>query len=217
MALKESALRMGAKVHFRGEMMRKIALITVLTLGVGLVPAAFAQNHGEVGAFFDYFRLHTTDTNHYGVGGRLSFNVHSNVQLEAEMAYDFARSFNEGFTCTGTSCTGTGGTNRTRLRILHGLFGPKLQTGGEAVRAFLTVKGGFINFRLDNRPATFGTFTSSVDNLRTDNVNGVVYPGGGVEFYLGPIGIRGEAGDEIYFNHGAHNNLRVAIGPNIRF
>ena len=133
------------------------------------------------------------------------------------MAYDFARSFNEGFTCTGTSCTGTGGTNRTRLRILHGLFGPKLQTGGEAVRAFLTVKGGFINFRLDNRPATFGTFSSSVDNLRTDNVNGVVYPGGGVEFYLGPIGIRGEAGDEIYFNHGAHNNLRVAIGPNIRF
>src|SRR5207302_1090504 len=117
---------MGAKVHFRGEMMRKIALITIFTLGVGLVPAAFAQNHGEVGAFFDYFRL-------------------------------------------------------------------------------------------DNRPATFGTFTSSVDNLRTDNVNGVVYPGGGVEFYLGPIGIRGEAGDEIYFNHGAHNNLRVAIGPNIRF
>ena len=214
MALKESALRMGAKVHFRGEMMRKIALITIFTLGVGLVPAAFAQNHGEVGAFFDYFRLHTTDTNHYGVGGRLSFNVHPNVQLEAEMAYDFARAFNESFTSSGT---GTANVTRTRLRILHGLFGPKIQTGGEAVRAFLTVKGGFINFRLDNRPATFGTFTSSVDSLRTSNVNAVLYPGGGVEFYLGPIGIRGEAGDEIYFNHGAHSNLRVAIGPNIRF
>jgi hypothetical protein len=45
----------------------------------------------------------------------------------------------------------------------------------------------------------------------------VLYPGGGVEFFLGPIGIRMEVGDEIYFNDGAHNNLRATFGPQIRF
>ena len=198
--------------------MKNIIFIMVLALGAYVVPGAFAQNHGEVGVFADFVRLSPTDTNNLGVGGRLSVNVHPNVQLEGEMSYDFARNFTERFTLgPAGSPTGSTGFSRTGIRILHGLFGPKFQTGGEAIRAFGTIKGGFVNFRLDDRPATFGTFTSSVDSLRTDNVNGVVYPGGGVEFYLGPIGIRGEAGDEIYFNHGAHNNLRVAIGPNIRF
>ena len=198
--------------------MKNIIFIMVLALGAYVVPGAFAQNHGEVGVFADFVRLSPTDTNNLGVGGRLSVNVHPNVQLEGEMSYDFARNFTERFTLgPAGSPTGSTGFSRTGIRILHGLFGPKFQTGGEAIRAFGTIKGGFVNFRLDDRPATFGTFTSSVDSLRTDNVNGVVYPGGGVEFYLGPIGIRGEAGDEIYFNHGAHNNLRVAIGTNIRF
>jgi hypothetical protein len=30
-------------------------------------------------------------------------------------------------------------------------------------------------------------------------------------------GLRLDIGDEIYFNHGTHNNLRVAFGPVIRF
>ncbi len=78
------------------------------------------------------------------------------------MAYDFERLFTEQFT-RPTSAPAT--LVRSPLRILHGLFGPKLQTGGGAVRAFLTVKGGFINLRIDPSPATFGAFPSSVEGL----------------------------------------------------
>src|SRR5207247_3245910 len=61
--------------------------------------------------------------------------------------------FTERFTLgPAGSPTGSTGFSRTGIRILHGLFGPKFQTGGEAIRAFGTIKGGFVNFRLDNRP-----------------------------------------------------------------
>jgi hypothetical protein len=35
-----------------------------------------------------------------------------------------------------------------------------------------------------------------------------VYPGG-IEVFAGPFGLRAEVGEDIYFNSGAHNNLRV--------
>ena len=194
--------------------MKKLALLLVMAVVLGIAPAAFAQNHGEVGAFADYLRLTPFDTNHLGVGGRVSVNVHPNVQLEAEMSYDFARGFNESF---GTSGVPTGNINRTNVRILHGEFGPKFQTGGQAIRAFFTVKGGFANFAFSNHPANFSGFTSQFGNLTTDNTRPVFYPGGGIEMYAGIIGIRLDVGDEMYFNHGTHNNLRVAIGPSIRF
>jgi hypothetical protein len=31
------------------------------------------------------------------------------------------------------------------------------------------------------------------------------------------VGLRFEMGDEIYFNNGGHNNLRITFGPIIRF
>ena len=133
------------------------------------------------------------------------------------MSYDFSHGINETFSNTGTTPTGSVTVTRTRLRILHGLFGPKFQIGTGAIRAFGTVKGGFVNFRLDPRPATFATFTSSIDDLRRNNVDGALYPGGGIELYAGPIGIRADVGDLIYFNNGAHSDLRVAVGPSIRF
>jgi hypothetical protein len=172
-----------------------------------------AQNHGEVSAFADYLRLQPFDTNHFGLGGLASFNVHPNIQLEAQLSYDFARSFNESL----TSSTGSVTVNRTKLRIIHGEFGPKFQTGGQALRAFITLKGGFANLSFSNRPSTFGTFTSQFGNLTEDNVHPVFYPGGGIELYASIIGIRAEVGDEMIFNHGTRNSLRVAVGPTIRF
>jgi hypothetical protein len=38
-----------------------------------------------------------------------------------------------------------------------------------------------------------------------------------VEGRVGPIGLRLDVGDEMYFNDGTHRNLRVALGPYIRF
>src|SRR5262249_50783509 len=114
--------------------------------------------------------------------------------------------------------TGTGSVTfvDSNLRVLHGMLGPKLQTKGP-VKVFVTAKGGFINFRFDPRSPSFNTFASSVGNLRTDNVDATFYPAGGIEAFIGPFGLRIEAGDEMYFNHGVHHNLRVTFGPQIRF
>jgi hypothetical protein len=195
----------------------KRAIFTVVTFMIAIAcfaPLVSAQDHGQVGAFVDYLRLRDTDSNFVGLGGRAAFNVNRYVGFEADMAYDFNRAFSESFTPTGT---GSVTTVRSNLRILDGLFGPTLSTGHGPVRLFVTVKGGFINFRFDPRPVTFGTFTSSVTSLRASNVDGVLYPGAGVEGFIGPIGLRLDVGDEIYFDSGAHNNLRVTFGPVIRF
>jgi hypothetical protein len=53
-----------------------------------------------------------------------------------------------------------------------------------------------------------------LDNGKTDFA---LYPAAGVEAFAGPIGIRLEAGNDIYFDHGGHNNLLVTLGPQIRF
>jgi hypothetical protein len=181
-----------------------------------LVPLASAQDkeHVQVSVFADYFRLSQTDTNFGGVGALLSFQAFKEIKLEGQMSYDFDQSFTEGFTDT---TTGAVSIQRSGMRVLHGEFGPKVNIGRHAIQPFVTLKGGFINFRLNNAPATVGTFFSSVNGLRTDNVNGVLYPGGGLQGHLGPIGLRLDVGDEIYFNHGTHNNLRVAFGPTFRF
>lgn len=192
--------------------MKRVAWLIVF--GVALAPAALAQDHGQVGIYGDYVRLSQTSTNMAGLGGRFAVNANRVLALEAEMSYDFEQAFTEGFTNTAT---GSVTLQRTNLRLLQGLFGPKLQTPRGPLRAFLTVKGGFINFRLDPRPGTFATFASSVENLRSNDVSGVLYPGGGFEAHLGPLGLRLDVGDEIYFNNGAHHNLRVSFGPMIRF
>jgi hypothetical protein len=184
-------------------------------LCVAAAPMLVAQNqydHGEVGAFVDYFRLGDTNPskNFVGVGGRVAFNLHPSVQLEAEMAYDFKRSFTQTFT-NGVATEAV----TTHFRPLHGLFGPKFQTGSGPFRAFITGKVGFENFSVTNDNATTG-FTNSV-GLTTGRTFFAVYPGGGLEVFGGPIGIRAEVGDDIYFNNGGHNNLRVTFGPQFRF
>ena len=191
--------------------MKRIALLFLLS-GVVAAPSLFAQDHVAVGAFVDYFRLSQTDTNFAGLGGRLGVGMGRHVMLEAEMSYDFNKVFTENFANGGVITV-----NRSNIRLLHGLFGPKFALGHSNFHPFVTVKGGFVDVRFDPAPATLGTFFSSVQDLRDRNVMGSVYPGGGLEGHLGPIGLRLDVGDEIYFNHGTHNNLRAAFGPYIRF
>ncbi|HXN50315.1 MAG TPA: hypothetical protein VN943_00155 [Candidatus Acidoferrum sp.] len=182
-----------------------------------LVPLASAQEteHVQVGIFADYLRLSQTGTNYGGLGARLGVVAFRNLKLEGEISYDFDQAFTERFT---DSTTGSFTIRRTGLRILHGEFGPKVNLGEHYhVHPFVFLKGGFVDFRINNAPATIGTFFSSVDNLRRNNVDGVLYPGGGLEGHFGPLGVRLDIGDEIYFNHGTHNNLRITFGPYIRF
>ncbi|HYL84162.1 MAG TPA: hypothetical protein VE263_08015 [Candidatus Angelobacter sp.] len=191
--------------------MKRVALL--LFLSGCLVPLASAQDHVQIGAYADYFRISQTDTNMAGLGGRAGFKLLPHVMFEAEMSYDFDQGFAEH--CLSTGCTVT--VANSNLKVLHGLGGFKVIGGHHAIRPFLTLKGGFVNFQLSPAPASFSGFVSSVQNLRANNVSGAVYPGAGVEGHLGPVGLRLEAGDEIYFAGGAHHNARVAFGPFIRF
>jgi hypothetical protein len=187
--------------------------ILISTLCAGRVRAQESE-HLQVGVFADYFRTSQTDSNSAGVGARLAYPIFGRVKLEGEMSYDFDQVFTEGFTNSGT---GTLTVRRSDMRILHGEFGPQMDFGHGRIRPFVFAKGGFLNYNLSHAPATVGTAISSIQNLRSQNMNGVFYPGAGLEGHIGPVGLRLDIGDEMYFNGGARNNLRVSFGPFIRF
>jgi len=180
-----------------------------------ITPAVVAQNtsedHGEAGIFAEYFRFGDPGptSNYIGLGGRAAFNVHPNVQIEAEMGYDFERNYTSTFSNSVTTAT-----VQSRLRSLHGFFGPKFQTSGP-LRMFVTGKVGFEDFTVTNAGAPTG-FRNAV-GLGSGLTAFALYPGGGIEGFVGPIGLRAEIGDNIFFNNGMHNNLRVSFGPQFRF
>ncbi len=194
--------------------MKRLALSAFLVLCFASPSFIFAQalksDHVEVGVFADYFRVDRTDPslNYAGVGGRLAFNLRPSAQIEAEMAYDFDRSYNNPFN--------DGSIVPSQTHILHGLFGPKFQTGSGPFRFFVTGKVGVISFTTNTQTAPAG-FKSALGALGNGDAKFAVYPGGGVEGFMRPVGLRLEVGDDIYFDNGARNNLRVSFGPTIRF
>jgi hypothetical protein len=199
--------------------MKRLVVLAALVLGFAcMAPVAGAQNsgaddrnHGNFGIYFDYTRLGFADLNMFGVGGRVGFNVHPAVAIEGEMAYDFEQSTTETITSGGIT-----NTFRSNLRLIHGLFGPKIQTTKGPVRIFAVLKGGLLNFGVSG-PATAGSFANQIGTIRDGDTNGVFYPGGGVEFNAGPIGLRLEAGDEMYWDNGVNHNFKFMGGPQIRF
>jgi len=179
------------------------------------------MNHATIGVYGDMFRVnpaHAAAVNFLGLGARVGFNVHPNVALEAEMNYDFEKNYTT--ITTGTNSGSVGSTTvSTRTRPLTGLFGPKFQFGTSGpFRAFVTGKVGFTEFSHSSTITASGqTFSNSLDQFGGGTTHFALYPGGGIEGFFGPIGLRLEAGDQIYFNNGAYNNLRVTFGPEIRF
>jgi hypothetical protein len=194
--------------------MKRVAFLFFLAVMSASVAAA--QESYQAGIYGDYFRLSQTKTSMAGLGARVGTKLLPHIMLEAEMNYDFKQAFTEGFT-NNSVVPPTVTLVNSGLKVLHGLAGPKLVAGHGAFRPFVALKGGFVNFSLNPRPGSFATFTSSVQNLRSNNISGTLYPVGGLEGHLGPIGLRFEAGDEIYFAGGAHHNARLAFGPFIRF
>jgi opacity protein-like surface antigen len=198
--------------------MKKIAFLMLAAVLLAS-PALRAQessgffNHIEVGAFGQYTRFEATSTNSTGFGARLGFGEGGHVALEAEMGYNFDQVFTEGFTNTGN---GSVTVVRSNFHMVDGLFGPKFQTRGR-VRLFFVAKGGFVHTGLSNEPGSVSGFVSSVEELREHSIDGALYPGLGVEGFLGPIGLRLEGGDLVYFRNGMHNNPQVTFGPTIRF
>ena len=194
-------------------MKRIIVGLAVVALAMSAT-SLYAQegNHGEAGVYGDYFRLGATGTDYLGIGGRVGFNIAPRIQLEGQMTYDFEQSFIS-ILPTGVDTTLV---QRSNVTLLHGLFGPKFVLGTEHARVFGTVQGGFLRFGVSNG-STGSAFIASVNNFGDSNTNGALYPGGGAEFYLGPIGMRVDVGDLIYWNGGSHNNLVVKFGPQIKF
>ena len=174
-----------------------------------------AQSRFEVGIFLDSLDISQTSTNNLGLGARFGGRLHSHVMLEGELAYDYGLNFDEAYRNIANG--NVTAIERTSIGVTQGLFGPKLQPSGGGFRPFVTLKGGFVDFRLSPSLLPYSDVASAVLGLRTSNLNAAIYPAAGVEATLGPVGLRLEAGDEIYFNNGTHNNLRITFGPILRF
>ena len=177
-------------------------------------PSAFAQKV-EAGIFLDYLSISQTSTNNFGLGARFGYRVHQDVLLEGELAYDYGINFDEAYRNIVNG--NIAAIERTSIGVTQGLFGPKLQPSGGGFRPYVTLKAGFADFRLSPSLVPYSDVASAIFGLRTSTLNAAIYPAAGVEATLGPVGLRLEAGDEIYFNRGAHNNLRITFGPILRF
>lgn len=208
--------------------MRRILMWAGLAAAFALPASLNAQptnqrvlNHGELGAYGDLFRVsppNAQSVNYLGLGGRLGVNVTPHAALEGEINYDFEKNYTTLVT-SGSTTTTTSTTVTSQLRPLTGLFGPKFQVGTSGpFRAFVTAKAGFVEFSYSNNAASGSSFANAFNQFNTGGTTHfAAYPGGGFEVFLGALGIRAEAGDEIYVNNGAYNNLRVTFGPTLRF
>ena len=202
----------GQEVH---GVRRKFAPIVIALLLCGSSPRLFAQERVEAGIFLDYLSISQTNTNNFGLGARFGYRIHRKVMMEGELAYDYGINFDEAYrNITNGDITAI---KRTSIGVTHGLFGPTLKPAKGRFRPFVTLKGGFIDFRLSPSLLPLSTFESTLLGIRTSSLNVAIYPGAGVEASLGPVGLRFELGDDIYFNKGAHNNLRITFGPIVRF
>jgi hypothetical protein len=200
---------MGLEAH---AVWRKFGIALLLC---GSSPRLFAQERVEAGLFLDYLSISQTSTNNFGVGGRFGYRIHRKVMMEGELAHAYGINFSEAYrNITNGNITAI---ERTSIGVTHGLFGPTLQPPKGRFRPFVTLKGGFIDFRLSPSLLPLSTVESALLGIRTSSLNVAFYPGAGVETSLGPVGLRFEIGDDVYFNNGAHNNLRITFGPILRF
>jgi hypothetical protein len=192
---------------------RKFILTFLLILPLG--GTLSAQSRMEAGIFLDYLSISQTSTDNFGLGGRFGYRVHHRVMLEGELAYDYGINFNEAYRniVNGNIVA----IERTSIGVTHGLIGPALEPAKGWFRPFATLKAGFVDFRLSPSLLPINSAVSTLLGIRTSSLNAAIYPGAGLEASLGPVGLRIEAGDEIYFNSGAHNNLRITFGPFVRF
>jgi hypothetical protein len=195
--------------------MRKLSPIVLALLMLATLSSSFAQKRIEAGVFIDYLNISETSTNNFGLGGRFGYRVHRDVMLEAELAYDYGINFDEAY--LNITNGHVAAIERTSIGVTQGLFGPKLQPSGGGFRPFVTLEGGFVNFRLSPSLLPDSDVASAIFGLRSSSLNAAIYPAAGVEASLGPVGLRFELGDEIYFNNGTHNNLRITFGPILKF
>ncbi len=195
--------------------MRLIAAIGVV---LGLVcsgSSLHAQRRFEAGVFVDSLSVSQTNTDNFGLGGRFGYRMQRKIVLEGELAYDYGLNFSEAY--HDISSGNTTQIERTSIGVTEGYFGPMLESPRGRFRPFVTLKAGFLDFRLSPSLVPYSSYVSTLFGIRTSNLNAALYPAVGAEASLGPLGLRLEAGDAVFFNRGAHNNLRITFGPILRF
>lgn len=195
--------------------MRRLVLLLVCV--VALAPYAKAQDEDgklQAGVFADYFRSGATGTNMFGLGARVGYNFWTQTALEADGAFDFNRGFTNAFTENGGSTSFiTSGVHN-----FHAFVGPRytlFQRG--PIHPFVDLKIGFINYSFNNVITGATSVSKSIQGILNDNTNPALLAGGGLEGFVGPVGLRFDVADEIYFNRGPQQGLRVTFGPYIRF
>jgi hypothetical protein len=184
---------------------------------LALMPCARAQEGGnfQAGAFADYYRAGATGTNMFGLGGRFGVGIWDNTMMEGEMSYNFSQSFLNSF--TQTNFAGVSFID-SDVRTLHAFFGPRLTIRRGRIQPFVGLKLGFVDYSFGPLTLGYTSYSNQVANLRTQGLSAAILPGGGLEGRIaGPVSLRLDAGDEVYFNHGAHNGLKVTFGPVLRF
>jgi hypothetical protein len=195
--------------------MGKVDSTIAALLLCGSSSMVYAQDRVEAGLLLDYLNVSQTKTNNFGLGGRLGYRIHRNVMMEGELAYGYGVNFQDVYrNVTNGDVTAI---ERTSIGVTDGLFGPMLRPAHGHLRPFVTLKAGFIDFRLSPSLIPYSSVVSTALGIRTSSLNAALYPGAGAEATLGPVGLRLEFGDAIYFNGGEHNNLRITFGPILRF
>lgn len=195
--------------------MGKAGLAFAVLLLCGSSSTLYAQGRVEAGLLVEYLSISQTNTSNVGLGGRLGFRIHRNLMMEGEVAYGYGVNFQEAY--RNITNGDISAIERTTIGVTDGLFGPMLQPAHGHLRPLVTLKGGFIDFRLSPSLIPYSSLASTVIGIRTSSLNATLYPGAGAEAILGPVGLRLEFGDAIYFNDGPHNNLRISFGPILRF
>jgi hypothetical protein len=116
------------------------------------------------------------------VGGRFGYRIHRKVIIEGELAYGYGINFHEAFrNMTNGDITAI---ERTSIGVTHGMFGPTLQPATGRLRPFVTLKGGFMDFRLSPSVLPLSPVESTLLGIRTSSLNVAMYPGAGVEANL---------------------------------
>jgi hypothetical protein len=195
--------------------MSRFSHIVIALLLLACPCSLLAQRRVEVGVFLDSLSISQTNTNNFGVGARAGYRIRRTLLVEGELAYDYGLNFDEVYRdVTNGNVTAI---QNTSIGVTEGFFGPTLRPARGHFRPFVTLKGGFVDFRLSPSLLPYSNVASTVLGLRTSSLSAAIYPGLGAEASLGPVGLRLEFGDSVYFNDGAHNNLRITFGPIIRF
>ena len=189
-------------------------LFSIFLVIIGTGKSARAQ-HIEVGGFGEYENVNVSGlpSSAFGLGGRVDIHLHRFFQGEFEAAYDFKH---PEFTLNNDVASGI--LTQSKVGILHANAGLKVQSAGGSF--FLFLKGGVNRYDPELTTTVIGGSPFGISTVITPEnsfMKGILYPGAGLGFHAGPLGIRLDAGDEIYWANGAHNNFRVTFGPTFRF